>query len=508
MSEEKILEALEDHPAGLSISDIASESDLHRNTISPEIKELVEDGKVEEKKVGTAKIYYLEEYSGIHDMDSQYEGENIQVGIGVSDLSDGFKAAQSAAKQAANQAAGGEEPTFSLVFVSSKYNDQVEEITKGFNKILGEDWIGATTDKELNSMIGYSEGTIEVLSIQSKYLHFSPVLVENYREEPVKKAEKATEKAVDEANVERSVHATSQYMRSTKKNFSDIIKNPPYFVLTFPGGVYFEDEKPILGRESELLQGIKNSIGSYIPIIGASASSDAEKLGQRKATNYIFSGGKYTKDGAVICFVVSELYFSYGLEHGYETTEKTGLITKVSNNGRRIEEINNNTALDEYSNLSGMSKEKLLEKFRNAESMKPIGVPDIDGKTYPISAGLNSDGKTLFSYFKLRENTPINIQSFDKEKSIGTGKNLFEKIKSQYPQTKPVISLIFPCMGRRISLRDDLKKSVKNIKEAHEEAPFIGFYSNGEIGGERGKQARYNNYTITALTIFDKLQTE
>ncbi|MFB6216547.1 MAG: FIST N-terminal domain-containing protein, partial [Candidatus Aenigmatarchaeota archaeon] len=421
MSEQKILDCLEEHPAGLSISDIAEETELHRNTISPKIEELVEDGEVEKKEVGTAKLYYLKEHAGLHEMESQYEGENINVGIGVSDLSDGFDAAQSAAKQAANQASGGEQPTFSLVFVSSEYNDQIEQVTKGFNKILGEDWIGCTSDSELNSILGFSQGTLEVLSINSKYLHFSPVLVEDYRDDPETKAEKATQKAVSQANIERSVHATSQYMRSTKKSFSDIIKNPPYFVLTFPGGAYInEDHELVPGREVEFLQGIKNTLGPHIPILGGSASLKVEKnFSGEVGANYVFANGKYAKSGAITCFVVSELYFSYGLEHGFKPTNKNTVITDISGNGRIINELNNKPALEEYLKLLGKSEDEISKKSIQNFIKNPISIFDASQNIYPkVSIPSPNDDPFLEGSFKYGKGQSVMISEFDLEKSI------------------------------------------------------------------------------------------
>ncbi|MFP4115659.1 MAG: FIST N-terminal domain-containing protein [Candidatus Aenigmatarchaeota archaeon] len=510
MSKEKILKTLEEHPAGLSISDMADESDLHRNTVSSKIKDLVEEEEVKKKKVGSAKIYYLEEYSGIHEMDSQYEGENIQVGIGVSDLSDGFKAAQSAAKQAANQAASGENPTFSLVFVSSEYNDQVEKVTKGFNKILGDDWMGCTSDSELNSILGFSRGTIEVLSLNSKYLHFSPTLIEDYRSEPKKKAKNAAEEVVDEANVERSVHATSQYMRSTKKDFSDIIKNPPYFVMTFPGGFYYDkDDKPVPGAEIEFLDGIKEVLGPHIPIIGGSASIPMENyFTQKKGPNYVFANGKYAKSGAVVAFVVSELYFSYGLEHGFEKTTDMTLITEVGRQGRVIKELDNKPALSRYSEVIDVDKEDLLDDIGKYTMQRPVSVFDTSQNIYPKVALLNPQNKEfLQGSFKYGEGQSVMISSFNAEKTVNALKKSINNAVEDR-NFDPALVLFSTCGIRRILLEEDVEKAIDKVKQSYPEVPFFGFYTAGEIGGRRNQPAQYNNITATNLVISDKLQTE
>lgn len=510
MSEQKILDCLEEHPAGLSISDIAEETGLHRNTISPKIKDMVEEDEVEEKKVGTAKLYYLKEHSGLHEMESQYEGENINVGIGVSDLNDGFDAAQSAAKQAANQASSGEEPTFSIVFVSSDYNDQIEEITKGFNKILGEDWIGCSSDSEVNSILGFSRGTVEVLSIKSKYLHFSPTLVENYRDNPGKNAKESIAKVVDKANVERSVHATSQYMRSTKKSFSDIIKNPPYFVLTFLGGFYYgEDGNPVPGMEIEFLQGIKDELGPHIPIIGGSASIPMENyFTQEEEVNYVFANGNYAKSGAVTCFVVSELYFSYGLDHGFKKTSRISQITEISNRGRTIEELDGKPAVPRYSEILDIDKEELLENVGDYTMRNPISVFDISQNIYPKVALLsNTDKDHLDGSFKYSEGQSVMIAEFDKDKTVNALKSSIDNSLDER-EFDPALALFSTCGIRRVLLQKDIDKSVERVQEEYPDLPFFGFYTAGEIGGHRNEPSQYNNITAVNLVISDKLQTE
>jgi DNA-binding Lrp family transcriptional regulator len=53
----KILNTLEDNPFGLSITEIADETNFHRNTVSKYLKILEAESKVNKKKIGTASIY-------------------------------------------------------------------------------------------------------------------------------------------------------------------------------------------------------------------------------------------------------------------------------------------------------------------------------------------------------------------------------------------------------------------------------------------------------------------
>jgi DNA-binding transcriptional regulator YhcF (GntR family) len=53
----QILDILDDHPFGLSITEIAEKSEFHRNTVSKYMNILEAEKKVNKKRIGTASIY-------------------------------------------------------------------------------------------------------------------------------------------------------------------------------------------------------------------------------------------------------------------------------------------------------------------------------------------------------------------------------------------------------------------------------------------------------------------
>jgi uncharacterized repeat protein (TIGR01451 family) len=59
----KILSILEKHPEGLTISSLAKLSGFHRHTSAKYAKELAKRGKVFERKIGSAKLYYSKQVS-------------------------------------------------------------------------------------------------------------------------------------------------------------------------------------------------------------------------------------------------------------------------------------------------------------------------------------------------------------------------------------------------------------------------------------------------------------
>jgi len=506
---EKILKTIEEQPSGLSISEWARKSGAHRNTISQKVGEWIKEGKIKYKMVGKAKVFYMPEHQGLHNPHMP-KGKNIHVGIGVSNLEDGYKAGIEAAQQAAKQAASGEYPTFSVVFVSSEYNPQIQQVVKGINRILGTEWIGCTTDRELNSVRGYSEGTIEVLSLHTKYLHFGVEVADNYREDPFERGREAITKAIEKAPVDRAIDSTVQYIRSTKKSYADIVKNPPYFILTLIGGAYYKDKQPVPGMETEFLEGIFDAVGSNIPILGASASSDVIKFTQESVgENYQFANGKVYENAAIVAFVVSDLYFSYGLEHGYKQTPRIAQLTKLSNNGRVIEEINDKGAVEEYCRLIGVDQEEFLKNPWNYTLTSPLAIVDTDGKTYIKTIGPNPDGKTLYSLSKLIEKSNANILSFDEESVINVLSDVVSQAGAGHEDKDIAFLLVFTCSARRVLLGDKVNKALEAFKSKHgDDVPIFGFYTFGEVGSRRNRQSQCNNQTVTVVGVYDHLLTQ
>ncbi|MBN2095710.1 MAG: FIST C-terminal domain-containing protein [Candidatus Aenigmarchaeota archaeon] len=514
MSEKKVLKVLEENPTGLSITDIAEKANLHRNTVATVVRRLQDKKAVELKKVGLAKVYYLKHYQALHHIESAYKGQNLSVGLGVSDLADGYKAAVSAAKQAVNQSGRGEQPTFAIVFVSSRYNDQLSAVVTGLNQILGENtYIGCTTDREINSLSGFCQGTVSVLTLNTKYLHFGVGVAEYYIKQPFEAGKKATKEAIDNCPVDRSNYATAQFMRGTKKAFAEIVKNPPYFALTFVGGVRFENKEVVPSFEHEFLEGIKEILGPFIPIVGGSAGSDFDKVDDFEGENYVLAKGKFYKGGAAVCFVVSELFFSYGLEQGYISTEKYGVITKVSDNGRMIDEINNLPALEEYCKLTGLKKETFLKNPSQYLSLSSMCTLDSAGNLYPIGMTMASaDPKEtrFYSQQKFIKGTLFAIGKYDEKKTINSTMLAIQEACIDNEDKMPVLAININCATRRFLLGDKVNDELAMLQKdpKHKDMVFFGFHSFGEIGAKRNQPSSYLATTSTCLVIFDKLMVE
>jgi predicted transcriptional regulator len=58
---ERIIEILRNHPEGLTIIEISKLLDSHRHTITKYIYQLIGEGLIYQRKIGTAKLCYLKD---------------------------------------------------------------------------------------------------------------------------------------------------------------------------------------------------------------------------------------------------------------------------------------------------------------------------------------------------------------------------------------------------------------------------------------------------------------
>jgi hypothetical protein len=432
-------------------------------------------------------------------------GKNIQIGIGISKNDNSMIAAREAAQMAIQEC--GKMPTFSIAYVDSKYDPS--EVLAGLNEILGDKWIGASTDSQFTSKEGYNDKSIAVLAISSDYLRFSTGVFDNYRADPLKAGEEAIKNAMSNIKIDSYIDPYIQFRRTQTKSFNDIVRTPPYFILTLICGAKYQDGKPIPGKETEFLEGIYNVTGPNIPIIGASASTNFEEYQRNISNGFVFAQGKLYYDAGVTVFVVSNLYFAYTLVHGYARSSKVALITKLDQSGHNIEEIDGKPAVEQYSALLGVSKEEFLKNPYAYTLPRPLGLIDPTGSLFIKEAVPNPDGMTMYCLCKLAEDSAVNIVDFDKEKTVNAISQAIQDADLNKEQAdQKAIGLCFSCCGRKAMLGKEVDSEIAAVKSKFPNLPFFGFHSFGEIGAKPNKPSQTVNQSVSVLLIFDRLLTE
>ncbi|MFT4309871.1 MAG: FIST signal transduction protein [Candidatus Woesearchaeota archaeon] len=429
-----------------------------------------------------------------------YRGKHITIGLGTSDMSNGYDAAKYAAEKSIFLF---EKPrTFSIVYASS--NLDPKEVLRGINEVLGEnDWVGASADRQFSTIAPYSDKTsVTVLSIQSDYMHFGIGVANNYRRNAQKGGLEATKQALKNIRSDKYIDAYVQFNRHKHQDYSRIVRHPPYFILTYASGAEYKKGKPVSGEEIDFLKGIQEHLGPNIPIFGGGASSDfQEYLELSKGSNYLFANGKLYDDAGIVVFAISNLYFSSDVLHSYIPTEKSVSVTKIDRTGHEILELNGKEPVEEYCSLIGVKKEDYLKEPFMYSLKNPLGMITPEG-SFVKEALPNKDGKTLHSTYKLMQNYVLSIMKYDDKSHYNTMQQSLKKAL-KYDKTL-CLGLYCTCSTRRLLEGDDTGKIINSLTKSTK-VPIMGFYAFSEIGNTKTGSAQVHGESVTAMFIYDKL---
>jgi hypothetical protein len=369
---------------------------------------------------------------------------------------------------------------------------------------------------------------MSIMLISSNYIKVGVGIgegVDKGRENAINAGRKAASDALKTLKLDREVDAYIQYLSTKKQSPKELVKQRQFAVLMHTRG--FTMKKG--GWENDVIEGIKDIVGEYTPIIGGSAGDELKML-----DSYQFMNGNVYKNSIVCAVLYSNVKLAFDLQHGFNPTDKTVLVTDSEENV--VKKFNNELAIDAYSKLVGTTKEELMKgmgflklgekvpktmaeitqklgmkpekmmkdmPFFNFIVQNPFGIPDISGKYYTkVPKGITKEGYFEF-YSRIPKNIPLTLMQVNKEKTINSAATAIENCKKELGE-EPSAILIFECAGRLVYLGEDTKKELESIKK-ETTASFIGFYSMAEQGFGRNMPACSNSYTVTVMCIGNKL---
>ena len=522
-----ILKVLEDHPSGLSINELSKKSKYHRNTISPRLTDLSEEGNVKIKKTGRAKVYYLKDHAMIAEggrMSSK--NKNIQVGQGLSKDDDPYTAGKEAATSAIKDYAGKDKPDIGFVFCSgAKYgkdDKSINEFVKGISEVLEDiTWVGCTTAGEI-SKEGLTKGSAVVTVLQSNMMYWGIASEKINSKNHKKTGIKVAKKAINNLKIDKIIHSYSQYQFLKKAKTSEMVTSDPYnmIILTQGAGVEGGD----YATPVRLIKGIKEVIKSN-PIVGGLAGDD-----ERLLKNYQFHNGNYSEDKVIAISLVTSHRTSFRMAHGFKPNGKIMLATEVKDNV--VSKFNNKPAAEEYARMLGISYEQLFPRYlriarklnlekgllkllikqgKNPFKESPLGKYSTKNPLGFFDEFLNIRIKLPIDFLKNKEmvflneipnNSALQFLKYDSKdvytSSINTIKTLRKDIKNKG------IIFAFECFQRCSSFESEIKDSSKEYSVGGDVMP-IGFATYGEIGTSKQGVSGGQTVTLTTMGISDQI---
>lgn len=248
---------------------------------------------------------------------------------------------------------------------------------------------------------------------------------------------------------------------------------------------------------SELVMGLKQNLPSSISITGGLAGD-----GSDFAKTVVVSNSGQVIEGMVsaIGFYGENFNVGYGSFGGWDSFGLERIVSKSK--GNVVFEIDSQPALDLYKSFLGEKAKELPASallfplsMRSHSSGEPLvrTILAIDEATKSMTfAGDVPEG----SYVKLMKG---NIDRLIKgaENAAKFSVDTFIDI------TKPTLSLLISCVGRKLLLKQLVEEEVEAVKDIVGESTIItGFYSYGEIAPfANGLTCELHNQTMTITTI-------
>jgi len=391
-----------------------------------------------------------------------------------------------------------------LAICLCSYSFKVEKLRKHLNTKLDEvPLVGATTAGEITPS-GSSTGRATLMVIKSDKMEFRTTAEEGIYEDAFEAGKNAASDVTDQEFMESEDEKLMFVL-----NTFDTIKN--------------------IGPEKEMLDGINEEIGSEAPVVGGCAGDDWTFKGSK-----VFTENKVLKDG----LVVASLETSYGIEldqrSGPDQEVATGMVSKVPPEKEGVAmEINGQPAAEWYSEQIDVPVSELQKPFslgsfmENAKFMmgvfpkmskmalhrqKPNLIHDVfrHAKTYPMADNLTPaeirirlpvnvvEGNGLrFSRSPIHENLQLKVMESDSETCISCAETLYGD-----SERETIFGFAANCANRWSILKEKsmLKQEADLLNETFQ-APFIGFYSYGELGGRDKYNCNFKNQTLTSFRI-------
>jgi hypothetical protein len=493
---------LEENPSGLSISEIARRTYMHRNTVSPNVNQLLEGDKLRYKMVGQAKVYYMSEAHSLHGGIKMDKEKNIYIGTGVSKIEDPFQAGKEAAEMAL-KGLNGKKPTISYIFFAGNYDPY--KLNEGLMSVLnGTEFIGGSADAVFFDEDIIRNGVV-IASIYSNYLHVGIASSDNVSSDPYEAARATTIDALGKLSIDKYLDPYLLFTRMRKGSVKWMLKIPSFYIHVFSRGM----KLPAMGDETKIIKGVADEIGMNIPLWGGSFGSSLENLfGGKPYDIFAFHSGRVMKDGLVVVVNTCSLLYSQSIAHSCKRTDKFGFVSKVMSGGYVVSEISGEPAVDWYSKQLNMDKEEFLKNTMTITQRYPLGIPDNFGNFIIRGAGVHNEG-TLAYVAPFVEGWPVYLMDADPNFLMKTSKEISDDIK-HYTSEKgePALGFAVLCASRRAILQDKLKYELKSLKENFNGAPIIGFSCFGEIGSKPGLPSCFQHMSSNVFTLYGKLLHE
>ncbi|HAX80357.1 MAG TPA: hypothetical protein DCY88_32110 [Cyanobacteria bacterium UBA11372] len=384
----------------------------------------------------------------------------FKVVVGHSNDPDSLNAIAEVIQQCTRSLAG-VVPQAGVLFTAIDFDCQLilQEIQIAFP---GIQLIGSTTNGEISSILEFQQDSLTLMLFASDSVEMRAGVGLNASKDPIRAAEQAIEQAKANSTI------------------------PPKLCLTFP--------ESLTSSGVLILEGIKQSLGEEIPIVGGMAADD-----YTFEQTYQFFQDRVLSDAVPVLLFWGELLVSHGIASGWTPISPPSCVTKVQ--GNVVYEIGERRALDFYQYYLG------AEGFTANYAIHALAVKEDSDRFYmraPNSYDPKSGSVTFFA--DIPEQAIVQITDACREDILAASEASLKEALARYPGNKPSAAFLVSCAARRRILGTLTRREYQLVKtHLSEELPCCGFYAYGEIAPLASHtQAKFHNKTFVTLLMGDR----
>lgn len=393
-----------------------------------------------------------------------------------------------------------EDPDFGLMFCSVQF--ELEGLASAVEDEIPDcEWLGSTTAGEISST-AYGQGNAVILLVETDEIDLRTSRGDSMFEHPENAGRSAAEELVDE-----------EFLSSDRQKM----------LLAYTCGFNL---KNMDAPEHYLLRGIRDVVGSNVPVFGAAGADEYRMTGDVRT----FLNGEVHEDSIVMARIETDLELHVGLDNGYRDVQRTGVITEMADR-RTVAEIDGEPAAEWYADTIGvdvsdltspatmgsLSKDvrvflayawyrlkgedpEMVHESANISRMSPLAdVLEAGNMRVRVPMSVTDDHGLVFARPPLYEGTQLNVLDADMEDVLSAADRAFDGMSSE----RNLFGFVAECSRRYRIMNDNEDNLVEDQRRLSRafNAPFVGFFSYGELGADDKLNCKFNNQTVTGFVF-------
>ena len=326
--------------------------------------------------------------------------------------------------------------------------------------------VGCTTDGEMTASDGFSEESISLVLFSSDEVKIQAGFGKDASGNP----ENAAKQAVAQATSDLDQVAT--------------------LAIALPDGM--------TTNAFLVLQHLTRELGSEVSIVGGMSADQVIGDKDHFETSQ-FCNNSIASDALPILLFSGPLYHSLGMESGWKPIGEKMKVTRSE--GHLLCELDGKPPLEVYRHYLGEVSGDDLSGL----GAYPLAVYEEHIERYYLRVPAKADPDTGHINFlgDIPNGSTVQITQAIREEILEAAQRSFQSALDTYPGTKPAVSLLFSCTGRKLALGSRTQNEIDKARQnAPKNLPMCGFYTFGEIGPlSHQTQARYHNTTFLTLLM-------